>query len=199
MAPSGLVTAFTGKVDVGGAKTTRPHSGCWSPRNWRCGRASGYGELVAGLQRLAVLSAEPLTRPPAWRVASPLDAVTGGRRFVSDLDLQGMLHALAATANTFARGSCIDGLAHAARAESLQFRLDHLADPRVAALVRAAAARFGWGIASCKKTGGSQPCAEVQPGPARTLSVIRIVTAYECGAVVNQIQTPSPARSRAGP
>jgi nicotinate dehydrogenase subunit B len=55
---------------------------------------------VAGLRRLEVLSAEPpLTRPAVWRLAghsghaaSRLDAVTGRRRFVSDLDLPGMLH-----------------------------------------------------------------------------------------------------------
>ncbi len=64
------------------------------------GSRLAYGELVAGLGRLEVLSAEPpLTRPRAWRLAgrpghaaSRLDAVTGGRRFVSDLDLAGMLH-----------------------------------------------------------------------------------------------------------
>jgi aerobic-type carbon monoxide dehydrogenase small subunit (CoxS/CutS family) len=64
------------------------------------GSRLAFGELVAGLRRLEVLSAEPpLTRPRAWRLAgrfghaaSRLDAVTGGRRFVSDLDLPGMLH-----------------------------------------------------------------------------------------------------------
>ena len=57
---------------------------------------------------------------------------------------QGPYRALAATANTFARESCIDELAHAAGADPLGFRLRHLADERLEAVVRAAAARFGW-------------------------------------------------------
>jgi len=111
---------------------------------------------------------------------------------------QGPYRALAATANTFARESCIDELAHAADSDPLQFRLDHLADQRLAAVVRAAAARFGWaagrgqgappgwGIAAgLEKDGRVATCAEVRAGPAGRLSVTRIVTAYECGAVVN--------------
>jgi CO/xanthine dehydrogenase Mo-binding subunit len=111
---------------------------------------------------------------------------------------QGPYRALAATANTFARESCIDELAHAANADPLQFRLDHLADQRLAAVVRAAAARFGWapgreqgaqpgwGIAAgLEKDGRVATCAEVRASPAGQLRVTRIVTAYECGAVVN--------------
>jgi CO/xanthine dehydrogenase Mo-binding subunit len=40
---------------------------------------------------------------------------------------QGPYRALAATANTFARESCIDELAHATGADLVQFRLRHLA------------------------------------------------------------------------
>jgi Molybdopterin-binding domain of aldehyde dehydrogenase/Amidohydrolase len=111
---------------------------------------------------------------------------------------QGPYRALAATANTFARESCLDELAHAAGADPLQFRLDHLADQRLAMVVRAAAARFGWtpgqgqparpgwGIAAgLEKDGRVATCAEVRAGPAGQLTVTRIVTAYECGAIVN--------------
>lgn len=113
---------------------------------------------------------------------------------------QGPYRALAATANTFARESCIDELAHAAGADPLQFRLHHLADERLAAVVRAAATRFGWeaggghaagqrrgwGIAvGLEKGGRVATCAAVRAGPAGGVSVTRIVTAYECGAIVN--------------
>ncbi|HYB15966.1 MAG TPA: molybdopterin cofactor-binding domain-containing protein [Streptosporangiaceae bacterium] len=111
---------------------------------------------------------------------------------------QGPYRALAATANTFARESCLDELAHAAGADPLQFRLDHLADQRLAIVVRTAAARFGWapargrgtppgwGIAAgLEKDGRVATCAEVRAGPDGQLSVTRIVTAYECGAIVN--------------
>ena len=114
---------------------------------------------------------------------------------------QGPYRGLAATANTFARESCIDELASAAGADPLQFRLDRLADERLAAVVRAAAARFGWGTgagsgttgrhrgcgiaAGLEKGGRVATCAEVAAEADGGLRVTRIVTAYECGAVVN--------------
>lgn len=57
---------------------------------------------------------------------------------------QGSYRALAATANTFARESALDELAHAAGYDPLRFRLDRLADQRLATVLRAAADRFGW-------------------------------------------------------
>ena len=58
---------------------------------------------------------------------------------------QGPYRALAATANTFARESHIDELAYVAHADPLRFRLRHLNDERLAAVVEAAVERFGWG------------------------------------------------------
>jgi CO/xanthine dehydrogenase Mo-binding subunit len=111
---------------------------------------------------------------------------------------QGPYRALAATANTFARESCIDELAQAAGTEPLRFRLDQLGDRRLAVVLQAAAARFGWApgqrprapagwgaAAGLEKGGRVATCAEVRAGPAGRLRVTRIVTAYECGAVVN--------------
>jgi isoquinoline 1-oxidoreductase len=116
---------------------------------------------------------------------------------------QGPYRALAATANTFARESCIDELAHANGADPLAFRLSHLADERLAAVLRAAAAqvdpgagpgagaggaehRAGWGCAvGLEKDGRVASCAEVSVGPGGEVTVTRIVTAYECGAIVN--------------
>ncbi len=114
---------------------------------------------------------------------------------------QGPYRGLAATANTFARESCIDELASAVGADPLRFRLDRLADERLAAVVRAAATRFGWGTgadggaagrhrgwgiaAGLEKGGRVATCAEVGAEAGGGLRVTRIVTAYECGAVVN--------------
>jgi CO/xanthine dehydrogenase Mo-binding subunit/aerobic-type carbon monoxide dehydrogenase small subunit (CoxS/CutS family) len=112
---------------------------------------------------------------------------------------QGPYRALAATANTFAGESCVDELAHAAGAGPLAFRLALLADERLAAVLRAAAARFGWDpaggaqpaglgwgcAAGLEKDGRVATCAEVRSGPGGQVSVTRLVTAYECGAVVN--------------
>jgi nicotinate dehydrogenase subunit B len=113
---------------------------------------------------------------------------------------QGPYRALAATANTFARESCIDELAHAAGADPVAFRLSHLDDERLATVLRAAATHSaraagpgaapdgqpGWGCAvGLEKDGRVATCAEVSVGPGGEISVTRIVTAYECGAIVN--------------
>ncbi len=111
---------------------------------------------------------------------------------------QGPYRALAATANHFARESHIDELAHALGLDPLELRLLNLADERLAAVLRAAAERMGWdrsrhpggtgagvGIACGVEKGGRvATCARVRVDGGE-LEVLRIVTAYECGAIVN--------------
>lgn len=110
---------------------------------------------------------------------------------------QGAYRGLAATANNFARESHIDELAGRLGIDPVEFRLRHLADERLADVLRAAARRGGWdqraaaggdrglGIACGTEKGGRvASCAQVTitaDGPR----VERIVTAYECGAQVN--------------
>ncbi len=105
---------------------------------------------------------------------------------------QGSYRALAATANTFARESALDELAHAAGCDPLRFRLERLADERLAAVLRAAAGHFGWepvrgqGVAvGVEKDGRVATCAEVAVDAGGQPRVTRIVTAYECGAIVS--------------
>jgi isoquinoline 1-oxidoreductase len=111
---------------------------------------------------------------------------------------QGSYRGLAATANHFARESHIDDLARAAGVESLAFRKRHLKDERLVAVLDAASARFGstagrsspergFGIAAGMEKGGYVASAvEIRIDPAsRQLKVHRLVTAFECGAVVN--------------
>jgi isoquinoline 1-oxidoreductase len=121
---------------------------------------------------------------------------------------QGPYRALAATANTFARESHIDELAYIAGVDPLRFRLGQLDDERLAAVVKAAADRFGWpadarpvgrpawrggqwvwhgaGVAvGLEKGGRVATCAEALADASGRVWVSRIVTAYECGAVVN--------------
>jgi nicotinate dehydrogenase subunit B len=106
---------------------------------------------------------------------------------------QGPYRALAATANTFARETALDELAHLAGCDPLRFRLDRLADERLGAVLRAAADRFGWSpgapghgaAVGMEKNGRVATCAEVAAGPGGAIRVTRIVTAYECGAVVS--------------
>jgi isoquinoline 1-oxidoreductase len=111
---------------------------------------------------------------------------------------QGPYRGLAATANHFARESHMDDLAHALKLDPLDFRLKNLKDARLRAVLEAAATRFGWGKAKADAgrgfgiAGGTEKgsyvatCAEVA-AEVKTgrVQVVRLVTAFECGAVLN--------------
>src|SRR5262249_9133534 len=105
--------------------------------------------------------------------------------------------ALAATANVFARETAMDELAHAVHLDPLEFRLKNLKDERFRAVLEAAAKAFGWGESlaanhgagiggGSEKGGYVATCAEVAVDPASgRVQVVRAVSAFECGAVVN--------------
>src|SRR5437762_14117451 len=67
---------------------------------------------------------------------------------------QGSYRALAATANTFARESHLDDLAHALKTDPLEFRLKNLKDKRLRDVLEAAAKQFGWGKGKPEKDHG---------------------------------------------
>jgi len=114
---------------------------------------------------------------------------------------QASYRALAASANNFARESHIDELAERVGADPVEFRLRQLADDRVAAVLRAVAERAGWvarprpnrrgagrgaGIAvGLEKGGRVATFAEVEVHEDRALELVRIVTGFECGAIVH--------------
>ena len=109
---------------------------------------------------------------------------------------RGSYRALAATANNFARESHIDDLATAIGADPVAFRLRHLDDERLAAVLTAAAAEIGWdapqpdgtgvGIAlGTEKAGRVATAARVQVGADRTVRLLRLVTVVDCGAIVH--------------
>jgi nicotinate dehydrogenase subunit B len=109
---------------------------------------------------------------------------------------QGSYRALAATANHFARESAMDELAAMTGVDPVELRLAHLADERLAEVLRAAADRIGWsgsreagrgvGIAcGVEKDARVATAVEVRVGEDRRPVVERIVTAFDCGAVVN--------------
>jgi isoquinoline 1-oxidoreductase len=110
---------------------------------------------------------------------------------------QGSYRALAATANHFARESHMDELARALEVDPLALRLAHLRDERLAAAFQAAAERIGWGrelagrgrgigIAGGVEKGARVATAvEVNVDADRRLQVLRVVTAFDCGAIVD--------------
>jgi isoquinoline 1-oxidoreductase len=109
----------------------------------------------------------------------------------------GSYRGLAATANHFARETHMDALAHAAKLEPLEFRLKNLEDARLRAVLEAAAKKFGWpradkegqgfGIAAGNEKGSFvATCAEIAVDKnSGGVRVVRLVTAFECGAIVN--------------
>ncbi len=110
---------------------------------------------------------------------------------------QGSYRALAATANHFARESHMDELAHAVKMDSLEFRLKNLKDNRLRAVFEAAAKQFGWGKSKAagqgfgmgggyEKLGNIATFAEVRVDQkSGEVKVVRVVSAFECGAIVN--------------
>jgi len=111
---------------------------------------------------------------------------------------QGSYRGLAATANHFARESHMDSAARAAGMDPLEFRLKNLTDERLRAVFQAAAKSFGWpgkrersgqgfGLGGGVEKGGYlATCAEVAVDRVSgSVRVVRVVTAFECGAVVN--------------
>jgi isoquinoline 1-oxidoreductase len=110
---------------------------------------------------------------------------------------QGSYRALAATANHFARESHMDDLAHSVKMDPLEFRLKNLKDPRLRSVLEAATRKFGWSRAKgskgqgCGVAGGLEKggyvatCAEVSVDGGGEVRIVRVVTAFDCGAVVN--------------
>ena len=111
---------------------------------------------------------------------------------------QGSYRGLAATFNHFARESQMDELAHELNMDPLPFRLKNITNPRLKAVLQAAAEKFRWesaksspergfGIACGTDKGGYvATCAEVSvDSSTKRVKIRRAVQAWECGAIVN--------------
>jgi len=110
---------------------------------------------------------------------------------------QGSYRALASTANHFARESHMDELAHAVNMDPLEFRLKNLKNERLQAVFEAAAKQFGWGKSKTsgqgfgmgggyEKLGNIATFVEVKvDGKSGDVKIVRVVSAFECGAIVN--------------
>lgn len=101
----------------------------------------------------------------------------------------------------------MDELAAAAGADPLDFRLAHLDNERIRAVLEAACEKFGWrrrraakrppnrgiGLAcGTEKNSVVAACVEVEVDPkARTVRLAEIVEAFECGVILNPWNTRS--------
>jgi isoquinoline 1-oxidoreductase len=121
---------------------------------------------------------------------------------------QGSYRGLAATANNYAREMHMDEVARALGVDAVRFRLAHLTDDRLRAVLTTAAERAGWPKASApgrslgvacgvEKGGYTAAVAEVSRGTSNSklqtansgdtvqFKVERLVVVFECGAIVN--------------
>jgi isoquinoline 1-oxidoreductase len=109
---------------------------------------------------------------------------------------QGSYRALAATANHFARESHMDEVAHEVGTDPLELRRRHLDDDRLIAVLEAAAERSGWGgddgsralgiAGGLEKDAYVATCAELRVEDDGRLRLLRLVTAFDCGAIVDR-------------
>ncbi len=169
---------------------------------WAYFRPAGVIEVTAAAKKDGTLTAWEFHNYNSGASALGTPYVVANRRtefHTTDSPLrQGSYRGLASTANTFARESAMDELAAALGHDPLEFRLKNLTAPRLRAVLEAAAKQFGWGKAKPVAgrgfgiAGGTEKgsfvatAAEVAVDPQkRTVRVIRAVTAFECGAVVN--------------
>jgi len=168
---------------------------------WAYFRPAGVIEVKGGANRDGTLTAWEFHNwnSGASAIATPYEVANVHTEFHgSDAPLkQGSYRALAATANHFARESHMDDLAHAVGMDPLAFRLKSLKEARLRAVLEAAAARFGWGKAKpaaghgfgvavgTEKGGYVATCADVSVGGGGAVKVERLVTAFECGAILN--------------
>lgn len=110
---------------------------------------------------------------------------------------QGSYRALAATANHFAREVHMDEIAASLKMDPLEFRLKNLKDERLRAVFEQGGKQFGWDKPRAahhgfgmgggfEKLGYIATFAEVSLKPdTRELKLERVLTAFDCGAVVN--------------
>jgi nicotinate dehydrogenase subunit B len=169
---------------------------------WAYFRPAGLIEVKSGL--------DPIGKLTAWEfhnyhsgtsgIETPYDVSNQLVQYHSvPLVLRcGSYRGLAATANHFARETHMDELARAANLDPLEFRLRNLSDHRLRGVLEAAAKSFDWpqkkskdgqgfGIAAGNEKGSYvATCAEVVADvKSSKLQVVRLVTAFECGAIVN--------------
>lgn len=108
---------------------------------------------------------------------------------------QGSYRGLAATANHHAREMHMDEIARGLGVDPVEFRLRHLKDERMRAVLTAAAERIGWprpskaghalGIACGTEKGSYVATAAELSRSGKDFKVERLVVTFECGAIVN--------------
>lgn len=203
----------SGEVAVEAARLAlaakRPVSVRWSREDeftWAYFRPAGVIDVAAGLDEKGALVAWEHVNynSGASAIATPYQIPNAATEFRDcEAPLRaGSYRALASTANTFARESFMDELAAAAGLDPLEFRLHHLTNERLRAVLVAATERFGWrdawkknssrqkigvGLACGTEKGSYVACCvrievDEQTG---VFKILNVCEAFECGAIQN--------------
>src|SRR6185312_9583790 len=162
-----------GVIDIEGAIDSDNRLCCWHHVNINSGRNAMDTPYRVEKKRSQYVDSQPPLRHGSYR-------------------------GLAATANIFARESFMDELAAAAGVDPLEFRLAHLEDARLRAVLQLAADKFDWkqkssahqpntgvGLA-CGTEKGSfvAACCEVSVDREQNkITVHKVTQAFECGAI----------------
>ena len=206
---SGYGGKHTGEAAVEAARLARaagkPVKVVWTREEefrWAYFRPAGLVEVKSGARRDGSLVAwefHNYNSGPA-AIGTPYEVANQLIQFHASKSplRQGSYRGLAATFNHFARECQMDEMAHALKMDPLAFRLKNITNPRLKAVVQAAAEKFQWtgaksstdrgfGIACGTDKGGFvATCAEVSVDPStKKVRIHRIVQAWECGAIVN--------------
>ena len=169
---------------------------------WAYFRPAGVIEIKSGIASDGKLTAWEFHNYNSGMSAIKTPYVVANRRIEFHLVpfnmRQGSYRGLAATANVFARETHMDALARASQIDPLEFRLKNISEPRLRAVFEAGAKSFGWprkktqegqgfGLGGGAEKGGCVATfVEVAVDRASgAVRVVRVATAYECGAIVN--------------
>ena len=206
---SGYGGKHTGEAGIEAARlakeANKPVKVVWTREEeftWAYFRPAGVIEVKAGADRNGVITSWEFHNYNSGTSGIQMPYEVANKKIQyhpSDSPLrQGSYRALAATANVFARESVMDDLAAELKMDPLAFRLKNLKEQRMIDVLKGAAEKFGWsryskkeghgiGIA-CGTEKGSfvATCAEIAfDRSAEEVRVLRAVTAFECGAIIN--------------
>ena len=206
---SGYGGKHTGEAGIEAARlakeANKPVKVVWTREEeftWAYFRPAGVIEVSAGADKNGIITAWEFHNYNSGgaSIETPYQVTNKKIQFHrSDSPLrQGSYRALAATANVFARESIMNDLAQELKMDPFAFRLKNLNEQRMIDVLKGAAEKFGWtqykpaaghgiGIA-CGTAKGSfvATCVEVVfDRSSEEVKVLRAVTAFECGAIIN--------------
>ena len=205
---SAMVMDLQASLDDGGNVMDWNHD-VWSYSHMTRPGGAGDGSSLMAMRHLDRSSIPPQPMPTRWPEAAEYRNLSTGytfenertvRHFIRDNPLRvSALRTLGAYANVYAIESFMDELAHTANVDPVQFRLNHLADERAKAVIKAVAQKASWkerpfpqangigrGIAYGQyKNRQCYTAVIIEVEVTDTINVKRVIIAADAGEIVN--------------